>query len=37
MKNFKFIIKKVAEKEIEIKAKNKQEALENSIELLSTN
>lgn len=37
MKNFKFIIKKVAEKEIEIKAKNKQEALENAIELLSTN
>ncbi len=37
MKNFKFIIKKIAEKEIEIKAKNKQEALENLIELLSTN
>ena len=37
MKNFKFIIKKIAEKEIEIKAKNKQEALENVIELLSTN
>lgn len=37
MKNFKFIIKKIAEKEIEIKAKNKQEALENAIELLSTN
>ena len=37
MRNFKFIIKKVAEKEIEIKAKNKQEALENAIELLSTN
>lgn len=37
MKNFKFIIKKVAEKEIEINAKNKQEALENAIELLSTN
>lgn len=37
MKNFKFIIKKIAEKEIEIRAKNKQEALENAIELLSTN
>ena len=37
MKNFKFIIKKIAEKEIEIKAKNKQEALENVIGLLSTN
>lgn len=35
MKNFKFTIKKVLENQVEVKAENRQEALENIIELLN--